>query len=234
MNNQPDQPQQAFPDPSDKLVLPAPPGQESDGQTNTGLTRPVPSLGRVSSPASRGPFFPFIRSLWRQEPARVIGLAIALVLAASIVLVALGASTLLHSTSSRPPQTPSAVTPAPALTVQMTGISDRVENGTMVHVQVQTSKPDLSVKLLATYQVSPFSSTSKARTTDGNGQATIDWPVNISSFIGSTQATVIVVATDQNGRQVMSNPVTVMIMTNPHGKGHNHDNNNGDNHDNNN
>jgi len=153
------------------------------------------------------------------------------VLAASIVLVALGAGTLLHSTPSHPAQTPSAdraVTPAPALTVQITSVSDHVENGAMVHVHIQTSEPDLSVRLQATYQVPPFSSTSSPQTTDGAGQATIDWPVNISFFEGNTHATLIAVATNQNGQQVMSNPVTVTIA-NPHHKGNNH----GNNHDNN-
>lgn len=234
MNNQPDQPTQEFPVPSDKLVLPAPPEQESDGQTYTGLTRPAPRLRRASPPVPRGSFFPLIRSFWRQEPALVLGLAIALVFAASIVLVVLSANTLLHSASSHAPQTSStgrAVTSAPptrasTLTVQMTDISGRVENGSTVHVQVQTSKPGLSVKLQVTYQAPPFSSTSSVQTTDGDGQATIDWPVNISSFSGGTQATVVVVATDQNGQQAMSDPVAVTIMTNSHRKGHNHNGNN--------
>ena len=224
--DQPDQPTQASPVPSEKLVLPAPPGQESDGQTYTDLTRPVPRLHQEASSVPGGLFFSRIRSFWRQGPARALGLAMAVVLAASIVLVALGASTLLHSTSSHPSQTPSTgrvATSAPALTVQIISISDHVENGTMVPVKIQTSQPDLSVRLQATYQVPPFSSTTGPKTTDGAGRATIDWPVNVSSFEGNTQSTVTVVATNQNGQQVMSNPVTVTIA-NPHHKGNNHDN----------
>lgn len=228
MVNQPHQPPQKFPVPSGKLVLPAPPEQEPDGQTYTSPTHPVPLIRRAPSPVLHG-LLPPSRSFWPQAPAsRVLGLAIALVFAALIALVALGANTLLsptlfHSTqmqstgqtaTSAPPTTPT-LTSAGSLTVQITSISDSVENGTTAQVQVHTSKPGVKVTLQVTYRGSPFSSTSSSQTTDSNGQATIGWSVNISSFSNKTHATVTVVATDQNGQQATSDPVTVTI-TNPH------------------
>ncbi|HEY7417855.1 MAG TPA: hypothetical protein VH593_21910 [Ktedonobacteraceae bacterium] len=189
------------------------------------------SLSRISAPVSRG--FKLLRSL---PASRVIALTIALVLTACLALVALGASTLLHPTSSHAPQKPSTGRTSPSaptatspsaptatstpknasvLTVQITSIPNSVVNGTTVKAQIQTSKPGVSVKLQVTYQISPFSSTSTSQITDNNGQATINWPLNVASFNGKTHATVTAVATDQNGQQVTSNPMTVTI-TNKH------------------
>jgi hypothetical protein len=138
--------------------------------------------------------------------------------------VAFSANTLLSSTHSHTtqiqtakpaPQTTPTLTGAGSLTIQIINISDSVESGTTAQVQVKTSEPGVSVKLQVTYNVSPFFSTSSSQTTDGDGQATIDWSVNISSFGHKTHATVTVVAIDQNGQQATSDPVTVTI-TNQH------------------
>lgn len=223
------QPSQA---PSGKLVLPAPSEQGPDGQTHTSATSTMSRISRMSASVSRG------LNLLRSLPAsRIIALAIALVLTACIALVALGANTLLHPTSSHSPQTLStgrttpsasaaASTPkgANALMVQITDISDSVENGKTVETEVQTSKPGVSVKLQVTYQISPFSSTSASKTTDDDGQATIDWSPNVAPFSGKIQATVTAVATDQNGQQVMSDPMTVTITNQRHGDNGNNDN----------
>jgi hypothetical protein len=234
MSNQPDQPRQEPTVPMNKLVLPALPEQESHGQTSADLTRPEPRLRRGPSAVSRG-FFSLIRSFWHQELAvRILGLATVVVSVASIALVALGANMLLHSTSSHSSQTSSngqAVIPAPSasvgvLTVQMIDVPNHVVNGTTVQVQARTSKPGVTVNLQVSYQVPPFSSTSGPQTTDVNGLATIDWPVNISSFGHKTSATVVVVATDQSGRQIMSSPVTVTITNNQHPGHDSGDNNN--------
>ena len=230
MFNPPDQPPQQFPDPSDKLVLPAPPEQMPDGQMYTSPTLPVPLIRQAPSPVPYGSFPP-PRSSRPQTPAfRVLVLAIALVFAALIAVAAFSANTLLSSTHSQTtqiqtpkpaPQITPTLTSAVSLTVQIINIPDSVENGTTAQVQVKTSKPGVSVKLQVTYQVDPFSSTSSSQTTDGDGQATIDWDVNLSSFDHKTQATVTVVAIDQNGQQVTSDPVTVTITHH-----HQEDNNN--------
>lgn len=222
MTNEPNRPEQPSQTPSGKLVLPAPPEQGPDGQTHASATRAMSRTSRMSASVSHG--LNLLRSL---SAPRVIALAIALVLTACIVLVALGANTLLHptspQTSSTGRTTPSVSTAAPTpksasvLTVQITSISDSVKNGATIEAQVQTSKPGVSVKLQVTYQGSPFSFTSASQTTDGAGQATIGWSANVASFGDKVHATVTAVATDQNGQQVTSEPMTVMITNHHHG-----------------
>lgn len=99
-----------------------------------------------------------------------------------------------------------------ALNIQIVSIPDVARNNTRVRVVVQTSEPDVSVRLQVNYDAAPFLSVTSARTTDGNGTAAITWNVRVFGFNGNgVQATVVAIATDSNGQQATSQPVTVII-----------------------
>lgn len=99
------------------------------------------------------------------------------------------------------------------LNVQIVDVPNVVNNRSQVQVDIQTSEPDVDVRLQVTYDAAPFYYTSSGDTTNGNGNATLDWNVRVrSTFNGNNAtATVIVVATDQNGQQATSDPVTVEV-----------------------
>ena len=131
------------------------------------------------------------------------------------------------TTSSQPPANPTPSiqnTPAPAstpqpttppvgaLTLQIFGLPPQALNNTTVPVTVIANQPGLSVKLVITYSVPPGFFTSAARTTDGNGTATLSWHVRIFSARKAATARVVAIAQDQNGNQVASQTVTVQIL----------------------
>lgn len=99
------------------------------------------------------------------------------------------------------------------LSVQITSIPNVVSNGSRVHVGVQTSEPNVDIRLQVTYTTAPFFYNNGGRTTDDNGNGSIPWNVKVYSLrlTGNAQATVVIIATDQNGQQATSDPVTVMI-----------------------
>lgn len=102
--------------------------------------------------------------------------------------------------------------PAPgALSVQIVTIPNVVANNSRVSVGVLANEPNVQVKLQVTYNVAPFFFNSGPHTTDGNGQATLVWTVRVFSLRNNVQATVHVVATDQNGQQVSSQTVIVTV-----------------------
>lgn len=101
------------------------------------------------------------------------------------------------------------------LTAQLTVIPSPVVNGTTVDVGVNTGEPGASVQLVIRYNVQPFRATMGPQIADSNGNATIPWFVSAFSFRQKpVQATVVAIATDQNGQQAKSQPTTVQVLTN--------------------
>lgn len=104
-------------------------------------------------------------------------------------------------------------TPGGSLTVQITSIPLRVPNNSRVSVGVTTNQEDVNVRLQVAYNMSPFYYTSGQRRTDANGNATLVWTINVYQFGRNATATVIAIATDQNGQMVRSAPITVQVIT---------------------
>ena len=253
MVNPPDQDTQGVQTPSHKLVLPPP--LEQGQPSASPYPEPTMYMNQTALPPASPGFFTRTLQNWRKEPVYfVLALAIALVLASSIVFVALGANLLLGNNKSAPGNnshaahapalTPTSTVdnqpalPTPAstqpvigstpnlqptstqpgnqgtLSVQIVSIPDTVHNDTRVHVSIQTSEPGASVHLKVNYDAAPFLYTSSTHTTDGNGNATLTWNVRVLAFGGlnnGVHATVVVIATDQNGQQATSQPVSVTI-----------------------
>lgn len=99
------------------------------------------------------------------------------------------------------------------LNVQISNIPDVVNNQSRVQVGVQTSEPDVDIRLQVTYDAAPFYYASGGRVTNGGGDGTLTWNVRVYSFThgNNVQATVVVTATDRNGQQATSQPVTVEV-----------------------
>ncbi|MDQ2716445.1 MAG: hypothetical protein M3Z08_16195, partial [Chloroflexota bacterium] len=97
------------------------------------------------------------------------------------------------------------------LVVQITGLPSQVPNNSLVPISIQTSEPGATVRLQVTYNTPPFFYTSTQQVTDGNGNTTINWQVNV--FIRGRRATarVTVIAFDQNGQQGHSGSTKVQI-----------------------
>ena len=114
-----------------------------------------------------------------------------------------------------PDSTPTPQSPVPGqLTVQITSIPSQVSNRSRVSVSVAASAPQINVGLQVYYNAPPYSYTSITSTTDGGGNAVIPWRVQVT--VRGTRnviATVVAVATDQNGQRVTSQPVQVMVNT---------------------
>jgi len=127
------------------------------------------------------------------------------------------------SSSYYPPSTSdSTPTPQPTqsaqLTVQITSIPSQVPNSSRVLVGVATSQPQINVNLQVYYNAPPYSYTSIARVTDGSGNAVIPWRVAVTARgLKNVVATVVAVATDQNGQRVISAPVQVIVNINGFG-----------------
>ena len=126
-----------------------------------------------------------------------------------------GSSSYLPPTSTDSTPTP---TPQPTasgqLTVQITSIPSQVPNRSTVLVSVTTSEPQIDVKLQVYYNAPPYSYTSITRTTDGGGNVTLPWRVQVTARgTGSIVAIVQAVATDQNGQRVVSPAVKVIVTT---------------------
>lgn len=103
-------------------------------------------------------------------------------------------------------------TPSGQLTVQVSNVPGRVQNNSAVAVTVTASEPNTTVMLYVVYNVPPYRYSSGSHMTNGNGNATIYWMVNVYMFGRHSQATVYAVAMDQNGQRVLSQPVTVQIV----------------------
>ena len=132
--------------------------------------------------------------------------------------------------SSQPPMgptpalqnTPPPITPTPQptatqqgglLIVQITSIPTQVSNNSIVPVQVTTNEPGILVRLYVSYDVPPNFYASRVQMTDGNGNATLSWIVNVFTFARRrATARVVAVGQDQNGQQVSSQVFTVQIV----------------------
>ncbi|HVU68375.1 MAG TPA: hypothetical protein VHD63_14650 [Ktedonobacteraceae bacterium] len=99
------------------------------------------------------------------------------------------------------------------LNVQIVNVPNVVNNQAQVRVQVQTSEPNVNVRLEVTYSALPFNYTSRAGTTNGNGNTTLVWSVRVRSFNNgnNVRAILVVIATDRNGQQATSDPITVEV-----------------------
>jgi len=102
--------------------------------------------------------------------------------------------------------------PTGGLTVVISSVPGRVQNNSVVSVGVTTNEPNVTVELVVRYNAPPYRYTSSAYTTDGGGNATINWSVNVFMFGRHTQATVYAVAVDQNGQRGQAQPITVQIV----------------------
>src|SRR6266568_2872208 len=124
-----------------------------------------------------------------------------------------GSSSYLPPTSTDSTPTPQPTASA-QLTVQITSIPSQVPNRSTVLVSVTTSEPQIDVKLQVYYNAPPYTYTSITRTTDGGGNVTLPWRVQVTARgIGSIAAIVQAVATDQNGQRVVSPAVKVIVIT---------------------
>lgn len=97
-----------------------------------------------------------------------------------------------------------------ALTVQITDIPNRVQNGSVVDVGVNTSEANVTVELYVEYNAPPFRGFAGPRMTGGDGNTTIQWSVSVYKM-GGARAIVVAIARDQNGQQAQSQPVSVEI-----------------------
>ncbi len=122
-----------------------------------------------------------------------------------------------QNTPSLQPTVTSAPQPSPSpqpstLTVQITSIPAQARNFSTIPVGVTTSEPNVTVYLLITYNVSPFRGYAGPRTTDGSGNTTIPWTIDVFGGGGRHYTAVVVaVARDQQGQQSHSQTVTVQI-----------------------
>lgn len=118
-----------------------------------------------------------------------------------------------------PPVQPTATQPVQGqngpLTVQVNDVPAQVFNNSVVPISVTTSNPNSSVRLFATYTVSPFFYSSGTQTTDANGDATLSWRVAVRRFGGTSNqivARITVSARDKNNQQTVSQSYTVQIQ----------------------
>lgn len=110
------------------------------------------------------------------------------------------------------PTTDNTPTTGGQLTVSISGVPGRVQNNSVVSVSVTTSEPNVTVELEVKYTAPPYRYTSGTYTTDGYGNATINWSVNVFTFGRHTQATVYAVAMDQNGQQAQAQSIMVQVV----------------------
>jgi hypothetical protein len=99
------------------------------------------------------------------------------------------------------------------LTIQILSIPNRAQNHTVVNVLISTSEPNVTAWLYIQYTTYPYISRAGPVTTDGNGNATIPWSVNLFFVNAHTRATVHAIARDQNGQQAQSSFFTVQITS---------------------
>jgi hypothetical protein len=98
------------------------------------------------------------------------------------------------------------------LTVHITNIPKNIQNNTTVPVGVTTSQPGVAVHLSVTYYSDGMPvSTTEPQETDDHDNATISWKVQVPPPGTTTLAQVTAIAQDQQGRQVTSSPVMVLV-----------------------
>jgi len=108
---------------------------------------------------------------------------------------------------------PSPTSSSGTLTIQIQSIPNHVQNHTVVDVTVSASEPNVTVFLYIQYTTYPYIGRAGPVTTDGNGNATIPWSINLFYVNSHSRAIVHAIARDQNGQQAQSSPVTVQITS---------------------
>src|SRR5258708_4302590 len=102
MVNQPDQNMEGVQMPSGRLVLPALPEEEQYAQTSTAPIRSDQFISQSASPSPHGLFTQNSPRVRRDPAYIVLGISIALVVVASIVVVAFGANAFLNNNNQTP------------------------------------------------------------------------------------------------------------------------------------
>ncbi len=111
------------------------------------------------------------------------------------------------------PPTPTPIQHSGQLIVQITSIPAQVRNNSIVPVQVITNEPGIFVQLYVSYNVPPGFASSRTQVTDGNGDATLTWIVNVFSLNKRRAvAHVVALGQDQTGQRVASSVFTVLIV----------------------
>jgi hypothetical protein len=140
MFNSPDQDTQGMQPPSGKLILPGP-SQGSFGQSYNTQIRPE-QLIRPSASAAPSGFFSRLAFLWRTEPIyRILWLAITMVIIASIVFVAFGASAFLNNNTPNPNTQTTALQPAATPNPTPTATAIPTPTPTVVPTPTPTAVP---------------------------------------------------------------------------------------------
>lgn len=110
-------------------------------------------------------------------------------------------------------------TPQPgALSIQITNAPNPVLNGSTVDVGVMASGANVVVSIQVYYNARPYVYMSEQGVTDSNGIVTIPWHVQVSRRgPQAITATLVAIATNQQGERIGSAPVTVLVTTNTGG-----------------
>lgn len=243
MVNQPNQDTQGLPEPSGRLVLPAPPDEGQYLQPYTIPIRPEQLIRRPAPSDTSHGLFTRMTNTWRRDPAYwILSLAIVLVVIASIVFVALGASAFLSpnnnnnspsvQTSAQPSPTPTLVPtpsaqPTPSntlsglpgavptlevLSVQIVSVPATVVNNTKVRVIVQANESGVTVSLQVTYNAAPFIYNSSSHTTNTNDTSTISWPVRVLAFHGAKVQATLVVTAKDKNGQTATSQLVSVTV----------------------
>lgn len=119
-----------------------------------------------------------------------------------------------ESTTPTPQPSPTSGPGGGTLTVQITNIPGQVSNNSTVQVDVATNEPGVTVRLQVSYNAYPFYYQSGAQVTGGDGNATLDWNVQVSATRAKhVVARVTAVATDANGQYVTSATYIVQVTS---------------------
>ena len=81
-----------------------------------------------------------------------------------------------------------------------------------MNVSVSTSEGGVNVRLVVRYNLVLYYYESSTRMTGLQGNANLNWAVNVFGFGKTATATVIAVATDQDGHVASSAPMTVQVI----------------------
>jgi hypothetical protein len=96
--------------------------------------------------------------------------------------------------------------------VQFTFIPQTVANNSSVKVGTTTNEPGITIRLQVTYNASPFTYESEPQVTGGDGNAILNWNVQVSTSNTNAFAKVTAVATDAQGQSVKSDTIMVRIV----------------------
>ncbi len=110
-------------------------------------------------------------------------------------------------------------TPVPKLTIQIVNPPTEVINNSQVIVNVTGSEAGVTTILHANYGVPPYTYDSGMQVTDGQGNASLVWQVQVGKLKKDhTTATVTVSGVDQGGQQAQSESIPVNILPNNQSK----------------